>query len=411
MRWAVTAALVAMPASGLAAPQEAPVQPVAPAPEKEPEKEPQKEKEGATAQPGQPIAPVGVAQPGQPIAPVQTRGATAPAGAGQPIGPVGTGRAPTILVPARISGDSEGDASARVGFGLLYGFGEATDPVGWDLGVVAGLEVATQGGLGTLVGFGGDEVGDEPSAGLRLSVSLARLDLASPGGTAYPPLVLYAGGQVSRAPFTYLGPGPRRRVESAPPTLALQEVVEVPWSAGAAMIAVVQGRRTLVPTFEAEAGFASRWTPSARTATWCTPIGEVVRPGDPASSTSTFDPAESCTTAALGAPGNSQELTLAAYAGAIEKAAGATWRASIGFAAAIPMNEAAAEDFRLGLRAPFYLTLARAPEGTDYRGLIRLTPAIEVRRLTSGTTDIVGFLELSLLGQRGLFPDLFDDTP
>jgi hypothetical protein len=130
-----------------------------------------------------------------------------------------------------VTGDSGGEALARVGAGFLYGFGEATDTSAWDLGVVLGIEVTTRNGLARLVGVEGEgEIADDPVAGLRLSALLTRLDFETEGGSAYPPLMLYMGGKVGRAPFSYLGPGPDRRTEGE--TLALREDVG-PVDAGA----------------------------------------------------------------------------------------------------------------------------------------------------------------------------------
>ncbi len=328
-----------------------------------------------------------------------------------PIAPVGTERATRFLIPAAVTGDSEGDASARVGFGLLRGFGEATDATAWDLAAVIGVEVTTQQGLARLVGLQGEgEVEDEPAGSLRASLSLARLDFEGEGGSAYPPLTLYLGGKVGRAPFSYLGPGPARRTQGTTPALELTSDVEVPWGLGAGVLYIPAGRPVLVPTVEAQTTFESRWTASPRTAEWCLPVGDVARGGDPSSPTTSFDTAQSCSKATLGAPSNTQELSIVMQVGLLDRAAGSTWRGAVGLDATVPVavDKRAAEELRLSLRAPFFVTLARAPEGVEYRGVIRLTPSLEIRRLETGTTDVGAMLELALIGQRGLFPDELD---
>ena len=404
----LVAAALALSGSALAAPQgdaqPVPKEPTTPtAPEATaPSQPPTAPAAPLEPAPGQAISPISPIAPISPISPVSP-------GESAPIAPVETEHATRFVIPAEITGDSEGVGSARIGFGLLRGFGEATDPTAWDLAVVLGLEVSTQRGLARLVGLErADEVADEPVGSLSASVTLAQLDLESEGGSAFPPLQLYAGGKVGRAPFRYLGPGPEQRAETAEPTLELREDLEVPWGLGATAVFIPQGRRELVPSVEAQASFESRWIPSTRTASWCTPAGGVVRDGDPSAPTTTFDDAESCNKAALGAPTNTQEFSIAAHFGLIDRIMGASWRGAIGLRASIPVNEGAMEDFRLSVRAPFYLTLARAGS-FEYRGILRLTPSLEVHRLESGKTDVGAVIELSLLGQRGLFADQLED--
>ncbi|WP_437334128.1 hypothetical protein [Sorangium sp. So ce394] len=390
----------AAPAPPAPAPPAAPSAPAAPPPDAG--------AAAAPALPGAPIAPVAPASPaaGAPIAPI----APASPAAGAPIAPAGTGRELVYLVPAEVTGTSGGAALARVGFGVLAGFGEVTDPTAWDVSTVLEAEVATANGLATLIGLSSaDETAQAPIGSLRLSASFARLDFEGEGSSAYPPLILYVGGAVGRTRFNYLGPGPGRRDTSLPPTYAPRELIAVPWSAGAAAVYIGQGGKKLAPTIEGQVAFDSRWTASSDTIEWCEPAGDVVAGVDPITKSTTFAPAARCKREVLGAPRKSQELTLTAHAGIVDKVANATFRAAFGARVAVALNDEAPDDVRISLRAPVYVTLARAPEGTKYRGLIRLMPALSIDRHSTGETDVGGMLEISFLGQRAMFSDNYTD--
>lgn len=357
----------------------------------------------APAQPGRAIAPVAPAASSAPIAPL------APAG-GAAISPAATGRELVYLVPVEVTGSSEGAALARVGFGVLAGFGEVTDPTAWDVSAVIEAEVAAEGGLATLIGLSGtDGAAQAPTGTLRLSASFARLDFEGEGSSAYPPLILYVGGAVGRTRFSYLGPGPERRDQSLPPTYAPRELTAVPWSVGAAAVYVGEGGKKLAPTLEGQIKFDSRWTASADTLEWCERAGDVVDGVDPVTQSTTFVPATRCRQEVLGAPVQTQELTIAAHAGLVDKVASATFRAALGAKVAVALNDDAPADVRLSLRAPVHVTLARAPVGTQYRGLIRLMPALNVIRSATGGTDVAGMLEIAFLGQRAMFADNYTD--
>ncbi|WP_437732839.1 hypothetical protein [Sorangium sp. So ce1335] len=360
----------------------------------------------APAPPGRailPVAPGASNAPGAPIAPI------APA-ADAPISPAATGRELVYLVPAEVTGASGGAALARVGFGVLAGFGEVTDPTAWDVSAVIDAEVATENGLATLIGLSGaDETAQGPIGSLRLSASFARLDFEGEGSSAHPPLILYVGGKVGRTRFSYLGPGPERRDESLPPTFVPRELIAVPWSVGAAAVYVGEGGKRLAPTLEGQIAFDSRWTASTDTLEWCEPVGDVVRGVDPVTQSTEHAPANRCRREVLGAPVKSQELTIAAHAGLVDKVADATFRAAIGARVAVALNDEAPADVGINVRAPVHVTLTRAPEGTKYRGLIRLMPALSVIRRSTGETDIGGMLEISFLGQRAIFSDNYTD--
>ncbi|WP_437633001.1 hypothetical protein [Sorangium sp. So ce854] len=382
----------------------APGAPAAPVPPAAPPPDP-----GAAATPAQPgraimpVAPGASSAPGAPIAPIS------PA-AGAPISPAATGRELVYLVPAEASGASDGTAGARVGFGVLAGFGEVTDPTAWDVSAVIEAEMATENGLGTLIGLSGaDGAAQSPVGSVRLSASFARLDFEGEGSSAYPPLILYVGGKVGRTRFSYLGPGPERRDESLPPTFVPRELVAVPWSVGAAAVYVGEGGKKLAPTLEGQIAFDSRWSASTDTLEWCEPVGDVVRGVDPVTQSTEYAPANRCRREVLGAPVQSQELTITAHAGLVDKVADATFRAAIGARVAVALNDEAPADVGVNLRAPVYVTLARAPEGTKYRGLIRLMPALSVIRRSTGETDIGGMLEISFLGRRAMFADNYTD--
>ncbi|MGK4001355.1 hypothetical protein WMF31_01930 [Sorangium sp. So ce1036] len=374
------------------------------------------------AAPGAPAAPV-PATPSPPPAPPPVPAATAapspPSGramapiapaSGASIAPVATGRELVFLLPANVTGGSGGGALARVGFGVLAGFGEATDPTGWDVSTVLEAEVATQNGLASLIGLAAvDDSTQLPSGRLHLSASLARLDFEGKGSSAYPPLIFYLGGSVGRARFNYLGPGPERRDQSLPPTFVRRELIALPWSVGAAAVYITEGWSKLAPTFEGQVAFDSRWTASTDRVSWCEPVGDVFGSVDPGTQPPRYVPTSRCKEEVLGAPAKSQELKLTAHLGLVDKVADATFRASFGAKVAVALNDDAPADLHINLRAPVHVTLARAPRGTKYRGIVRLSPALSIARLSDGKTDIGGMLEISLLGQRAMFSDSYTD--
>ncbi|AUX26523.1 uncharacterized protein SOCEGT47_070920 [Sorangium cellulosum] len=357
-----------------------------------------------TAAPGAPAATAAPSPPSaRAIAPI------APASGGS-IAPVATGRELVFLLPANVTGGSGGGALARVGFGVLAGFGEVTDPTGWDVSTVLEAEVATQNGLASLIGLAAADDGAQvPSGRLHLSASLARLDFEGKGSSAYPPLIFYLGGSVGRARFNYLGPGPERRDQSLPPTFVRRELIALPWSVGAAAVYITEGWSKLAPTFEGQVAFDSRWTASTDRVSWCEPVGDVFGSVDPDTQTTRYVPASRCKEEVLGAPAKSQELKVTAHLGLVDKVADATFRASFGAKVAVALNDDAPADLHVNLRAPVYVTLARAPKGTKYRGIVRLSPALSIARLSDGKTDIGGMLEISFLGQRTMFSDNYTD--
>ncbi|AUX47820.1 uncharacterized protein SOCE26_093440 [Sorangium cellulosum] len=394
------------PAPPGAPPPAAPVPPTAAAPGAPATAAPGAPAAATSAPPPDAAAAAPVRPPSPPIAPIAP---IAPV-AGAPIAPEATGRQLIYLVPAEVTGRSDGGALARVGFGVLAGFGEVTDPTGWDVSTVIEAEVATQNGLATLIGFSeASETDEAPIGSLRLSASFARLDFHGEGSSAYPPLILYAGGAIGRTQFNYLAPGPARRDESLPPTYVPRELIALPWSVGAAAVYIGEGGSKLAPTLEGQIAFESRWTASADTLSWCARAGDVATGVDPINQAPTYTPAERCRQEVLGRPINSQELTIAAQAGLVDKVANATFRAAAGARVAVALNDDAPADVRIDLRAPVYVTLARAPAGTNYRGLIRLMPALSITRFSNGERDIGGMLEISFLGQRAMFSDNYTD--
>ncbi|MFT3775639.1 MAG: hypothetical protein QM820_60605 [Minicystis sp.] len=57
---------------------------------------------------------------------------------------------------------------------------------------------------------------------------------------------------------------------------------------------------------------------------------------------------------------------------------------------------------------PIYVSFA-AFEKLDYKGIIRISPALVVTNQADGTRDTKVLLELALLGQRRIFSDRFDN--
>ncbi|AUX38876.1 uncharacterized protein SOCE26_002560 [Sorangium cellulosum] len=213
----------------------------------------------------------------------------------------------------------------------------------------------------------------------------------------YPPLLLKAGAQVGHAEFTY------RTADDGAPSRLVEKIDPVtPWSGGISVASIPSWGR-YATTIEGLVAYSSSWKASKKTARWCSPVGDVARDED---ERDPADPAESCQEATLNGPTNTKKFRIAAQAGIVDGYHG-VWRLAAGPELSVPVEDAE-EEFSLGLRFPFYVSFASAPEKLSYHGIVRVAPSISFTRMKDGTKDIGGFIELAILGQRSLFSDQFD---
>jgi len=155
--------------------------------------------------------------------------------------------------------------------------------------------------------------------------------------------------------------------------------------------------RTALPLFvEGLGNFQSAFKPSKTTVEFCDEEGTVGKA-----------PARSCKKGAWGAPTLDQKLTASLGVGLVD-ADISTWRAGIRGTAEIPTVDASTIRYKLSLGLPAYFRFADLREGLKYKGLIGLTPQLDVSVPKEGSVAITGMVNISVLGQRDLFSAEFD---
>jgi hypothetical protein len=147
-------------------------------------------------------------------------------------------------------------------------------------------------------------------------------------------------------------------------------------------------------TFEAAGGQTSQFTDASSTAQWCVPIGTV-----------NGAPAQKCSTRTLGPPSQLQETWGEVLFGYVNVSA--IWRAAIGPTGSFDYKT---QSGTVGVAAPVYWNFASLPAGYvgDYKGLIRLTPAVVFHISQFGAVDTRISLTLEILGKRTLFGRALD---
>lgn len=221
------------------------------------------------------------------------------------------------------------------------------------------------------------------------------------GRNLYPPFMLNVGGKYGFQSLDF------RKLSADQPNLLIADTQKVhPWSAGAAAIwSPSRGRYN--PTFELQALGGQQWTPSSTKVKWCSLAGNVPRqepkPGMPVGPT---DEGQVCQEATYGAPAKAETLTLL-FRGGIADGARSTWRAAIGPDVKLAFTDKGVRLAEAALRVPIYISF-KPFEKADYRGILRLTPALTSVRNDDGPSDLRVSFELALLGQRYLFSDRFD---
>lgn len=167
---------------------------------------------------------------------------------------------------------------------------------------------------------------------------------------------------------------------------------------------------TIVPTrwatFEAGVLLEGKAAASPTALRFCSPQGNVERADQEydAEDPATFDVASTCKESVLGAPAESTSLELLAEYG-LTGPQGIGWRVAAG-----PHVKLAGREFSslrldsVSVQVPLYVDLQALPkEYGAYRGLLRLTPAIERYRDEDGEWQGRFTLTLAVLAQRTLF--------
>lgn len=187
--------------------------------------------------------------------------------------------------------------------------------------------------------------------------------------------------------------------------LAKTETVN-PWSAGFSVLYLPQDA-TVNPTFELQGLVGGKYDAQKTVVKWCSPAGQVPRkdplPGEPTGPT---DPGQSCQEATLGAPTSSTTITLVFRAG-IADGSRANWRMAFGPDFDFTSTDGVMKFTGFALRAPIYGAIQPISD-KDYKGLLRLTPALTATRTETGPMDFRVVLDLAVLGQRRIFSDRFD---
>ncbi|MBZ4331856.1 hypothetical protein [Corallococcus sp. AS-1-12] len=233
-----------------------------------------------------------------------------------------------------------------------------------------------------------------PTENLCAAGNRMYLEAESPFVRRFPPWNARLGMKVGRASFKY-----REARSQGAGVLLEQSKTPVIGKAGAAFSSIL-ARGPVSLTLEGLANYRSEWTASKEKVSWCRPEGDVPLDDDDPSTTV---PSEVCNEAVFKGPAHSNGVQLAAFIGGVDEARG-NWRLSAGPDLLIGTGE---ERF-LGLfRINAYLSVATA-SSENYKGLIRISPAIGVRSLKGKDGEFVAFLELAILGQRLLFSDEFD---
>ena len=347
----------------------------------------------------------------------------APLGAtATPSGPTRASREswPNFLqAPTSLTADTTGQGEAKAGLG--YGF--APSPHLHLSGILVG-RVATSDGLSRLFGASEDGVSGPPDWSVGLSLNLAGLfertdsDRAEDARLYSAALVLCH--QTGTPDFKDLCPAGKRLFADKPTPNAPKYMVSLGGRYGVKDLEYLvdadadgdyasdkraaenyavgaSGYTTALPLFvEGMLGFQSGFKPSTTTVEYCSAVGTVAGA-----------PAEQCKKGLLGAPTLSQDFIAVLGAGVVDPNV-STWRAGFRFSVGVPAVESSATAADVGFGIPFYVRFANLESTFKYKGILSVTPRIDVSIPKDGSPSVAALVNLAVLGQRDLFSAEFD---
>ncbi|WP_437563210.1 hypothetical protein [Sorangium sp. So ce542] len=221
------------------------------------------------------------------------------------------------------------------------------------------------------------------------------------GRSLYPAFLANAGFKVGWQQFQY-----REASGDAPDVLLEQTRTTRPWLVGVSLLGLPQVSR-LNPTIEVQGLLGSTWDASTKTVRWCAPAGNVPeKDPEPGAPVGTTHPGETCREATLGAPTKKTTLTMTVRAGLVDGAR-SNWRIAFGPDVSLASTSDGLEVSEFALRIPIYGAVTPFKD-VEYKGILRLTPAVTLTPHDGARSDIRALVEIALLGQRRLFSDRFD---
>lgn len=221
------------------------------------------------------------------------------------------------------------------------------------------------------------------------------------GRSLYPTFLVNAGTKVGWQQFKY-----REASGDTADVLLEQTQTTRPWLVGVSLLGLPEGSR-MNPTIEVQGLLGSTWEAPTTTVRWCTLAGNVPeKDPEPGASVGTTHPGETCREATLGAPTKKTTFTMTMRAGIVDGAR-SNWRIAIGPDFTLASTSDGLKVSELALRIPIYGSLTPFKD-VEYKGILRLTPAVTLTPHDGARTETRALLEIALLGQRRLFSDRFD---
>jgi hypothetical protein len=221
-------------------------------------------------------------------------------------------------------------------------------------------------------------------------------DVAYPAFGAHPSLVFSLGGAVNGATFDYY-------LADAANNLSEKNDTHIGGTAAASATWVHQFLKRDAISIEVAAYYDAKWNAADGTVHFCSPAGQVPHMGGAS------DPAQSCTDATLGAPGEAHRVFVAAEVGYVDihtdpkdhNKPKSVWRVAGG-----PVFRYTSGDptIEVGGQVPVYFDVSSAAgyKG-DYKGIIRLSPTIVAVHDAGGWRPRFT-LTVDILTDRFLFP-------
>ena len=182
------------------------------------------------------------------------------------------------------------------------------------------------------------------------------------------------------------------------------DATKVSGAVGFSAYNVFGAQSQLKPFVEGIVLYESAWSAATDTAKWCKPAGMVARSDEDGAPT---DTAETCSTAVLGTPTNKRTIMAAAYLGLFENYRSSI-RVAVGPELTVPTMKETKRDFDIGIGVPIAFNFGTIAKGLEYKGIAALTPRVKWT-FKDGDGSFSAFVELALLGQRGLFSEEFDE--
>jgi hypothetical protein len=183
-----------------------------------------------------------------------------------------------------------------------------------------------------------------------------------------------------------------------------KEEVSTPWSMGGHFAHVWLPPKDFSPTIEVLALYDETWEEQSAKGKWCKKPGRIVYGEDDDQTKADID---ECEELPLGDPTRKAALEAGIFGGAVDQRRG-WWRGAGGFVTRWIATGEESGQWNFGAKSPVFFRFAKA-EKVTYEGLVRVTAEVWWISKKKENDGWEFLLTLSLLGQRAMFSDVFDE--